>query len=286
MEIVLVLAGIACGTLVAAAGLWLWGSQRQAAGLSRAVGAVRWLSGALLLASGLLAWLGNLGLPAITFRSLLMAAMAGPPEIGPPRFPRPHWRDVLPILPPLILASVGLCWAASPGGVISEPAIGPNGLGLAMGLRSVELVLVICGGLGARALGQALRQALRASVASITRDQTGDPIENDPSATPRTTDADGGWPEQPEGSEDKTKVSASGAAAATYALLTLLVSGLVMANAWQHGAVWNVPRDGGGLLGVWLAWGAAWLGPRQPVWLRASLTAVAAIALVVLAAAG
>jgi hypothetical protein len=48
--------------------------------------------------------------------------------------------------------------------------------------------------------------------------------------------------------------------------------------------VWGGTASEGGMAGVWLAWSAAWLGPRQPPRLRAALTAVAASLLIVLAA--
>jgi hypothetical protein len=70
---------------------------------------------------------------------------------------------------------------------------------------------------------------------------------------------------------------------ALYLLLTLLVGANALANSWQRGVVWEGNPEESGLLGVWLAWGAAWLSPRKRPRLRAGLAAVAALLLVVLA---
>jgi hypothetical protein len=71
--------------------------------------------------------------------------------------------------------------------------------------------------------------------------------------------------------------------AVAYVLLTLLVSGTAMANLWQRGALWGGSTSEGGLAGAWLAWGAAWMGPRQRPRLRAVVVAVTALLLIVLA---
>ena len=71
---------------------------------------------------------------------------------------------------------------------------------------------------------------------------------------------------------------------AAFALLTLVAASAALVNVWQRGTVWNGAGNGSGLAGAWLAWAAAWIGRRQPRWLRAGLTLVAAVSLIVLAA--
>lgn len=143
------------------------------------------------------------------------------------------------ILPALALAGGGLFCSLEP----VEAKAGSLSVAL------VKLALLICGGLGARALGEALSE-----------------ITAPPS--PKLGEAEGGieWP-----------------SAAAYALLTLLVGGTALVNLWQRGTMWGGSAGEGGLAGSWLAWSAAWLGPRQRPRLRAALIVVAALLLVVTA---
>jgi len=234
--------------LLAAAGLALWDGFRQVPGLSRAVDVNAWLAGALLLLGALLAWQGDrslstlvpspstpLGVDSVEGRAphlILMAALAAPP---PPRAHRRRyapWGDTLRILPALALAGAGLFWNPEfieMGAGNSSPAL-------------VGLGVVVCAGLGARALGEALSEIA--------------------GSTPHL---------------ERSFVAA-------YALLTLLVGGTVLVNLWQRGAVWDGTAGQSGLAGAWLAWSAAWLGPRQPPRLRAGLIATGALLLTALAA--
>jgi hypothetical protein len=68
-----------------------------------------------------------------------------------------------------------------------------------------------------------------------------------------------------------------------YLLLTLLLGANALTNLWQRGLAWEGTPDESGLLGVWLAWSAAWLSPRRRPRLRAGLVAIAALLLIVLA---
>lgn len=136
--------GLACGMLLAAVGLTLWGGFRQTPGLPQAVQAVGWLAGATLLVGALLAWRGDYCPPAPTLRLILMAALAAPPGIR--RWQLSPWSNVMLILPALILAGSGLfLTSTSTGAEIGSPTITP-----------MEMVVVACGGLAARALGEAL----------------------------------------------------------------------------------------------------------------------------------
>ena len=144
MSIAVIFTGLACGTLLAAVGLALWGSSRQVPGLSHAVRAIGWLAGALLLIGALLAWQGDHSVSAPALRLILMAALAAPPAM-PHRCSSP-WSNVMPILPVLILAWVSLFWTARPvAGETGSPPVSAMGL-----------AVVVCGGLGTRALGEAL----------------------------------------------------------------------------------------------------------------------------------
>jgi hypothetical protein len=138
--------GLASGALLAAAGLGLWDSLRRVPGLTRAVQVIRWLAGTLLAAGALLAWQGDHSLSAPAPRLILMAALAAPP--GTYRRHLPRWSVVWLTLPALALAGAGLLRASES---IQAQLGGPS-------VAVVELVVVICGGLGARALGEALNE--------------------------------------------------------------------------------------------------------------------------------
>jgi hypothetical protein len=69
---------------------------------------------------------------------------------------------------------------------------------------------------------------------------------------------------------------------ALYLLLTLLAGADALTALWRRGLAWGGNPGQSGLLGAWLAWSAAWLGPRGRPRLRATLIAVAAVLLVVL----
>jgi hypothetical protein len=236
-----ILAGLACGALLTTAGFALWHALRPLPGLSQAVQALGWLAGALLLSGALSARLGGGGFPPWVPHLLLMAALATPAasrSLPGPRRSAALWDDFLRLLPPLALAWAGLlCTATLVGGEVSGPPVGggPPAQGL-------ELAIVVCGGLGARALGQAFGEIV--------------------TSTPGVA-----WP-----------------SAAAYAWLTVLVGGVALASLAQRGSVWDGTPAETGLAGVWLAWSAAWLSPRQPARLRTALTAVTAAFLIALAA--
>ena len=147
MSAVVPFTGLACGALLAAAGLALWGENHQDASaldtMRSTVRVIRWVAGGLLIAGALLAWRGRQTLPVSTPHLILMAALAAPPEIRRRRQAR--WVQVLPILPALGLAGAGLIWAL--GTAEASAGSGP--------VTSSQLALTICGGLAARALGMA-----------------------------------------------------------------------------------------------------------------------------------
>ena len=142
------LAGLTCGTLLAAAGLALWGAFRHAPGLSQAVNAVRWLAGTLLVIGTLLAWLGDHSPAGYAPQLTLMAALAAPPASR--RHHLSRWSSAILTLPALVLAGIGLFWIAMP--VDASAGNSPATL--------MTLAVAICGGLGARALGEAMNEVI------------------------------------------------------------------------------------------------------------------------------
>lgn len=133
MEAAPVLGGLASGALLTALALAVWDGLRPVAGFRQAVQVIGWLAGALLLLGTVLAWLDTrvfLGLPFVT-------ALAAPQ--GLPR--RSSWINALPLLPPLVLAGVGLFW---------RPATTSGSL-------FVAVASALCAGVGVRALGEGLR---------------------------------------------------------------------------------------------------------------------------------
>jgi hypothetical protein len=136
------LIGLACGALLAAVGLTLRDGLRQTPGLPRAAWVLGWVAAALLLIGALLVWQGDHGVPAL--RLILMAALATPPGL---RHRRPsHWSNVMFILPALALAGAGFFLISKP---VADEAV-------SLPVRPVGIAIVVCGGLGARALGKAL----------------------------------------------------------------------------------------------------------------------------------
>jgi hypothetical protein len=264
VQTLVILVGVANGTLLAAIGLGLWGHKRHPRELARAVGAVRWLAGALLAIGTVLARVREPG-PAVPAPELiLMAALAAPPGFRFHRRPL-DWRDTTLILPALILAGAGLFQVASSASIAAQAALEPT-----------ALAITICGGLGARALGQALYWTI-APASGVTSPAP------DPSRESATDTREETASASPTVAEEEPGVPMERASAVTYALLTLLAGGVAIVNLWRQGTVWGATASESGLAGVWLAWSAAWLGPHRPLRLRALLTIVAASSLILLA---
>jgi hypothetical protein len=263
MPALMILVGIGSGTLLASVGLGLWGHRRRPLELARAVAAVRWLAGALLLVGAVLAWMGRSGVAAPIPQLVLMAALAAPPEAHLRALDR---RGTMRILPALILAGVGLFYVASPGATAGQTTLQPIALGI-----------TICGGLGARALGHALTWA----AAPASRAVPPAPGRASESGTDSSEETP---PSSPSAGEEEPGVQMESASAVTYALLTLLAGGMALVHLWTQGTISGPTTGEAGLAGVWLAWSAAWLGPRRPPRLRALLVVVAASSLILLAA--
>jgi hypothetical protein len=140
--VVEILAGLACGVLLAAIGLTIWGEFRQAPGLSRTVYVVRWVAWvSLLFAAGWLLSQGTLTLSEFGPRLVVMAAVAAVPSPC-----LSSWDTIVRALPPLLLVGAALFWPFESAGNDANP----------LPVESVELIAIFCGGLGAQALGRIL----------------------------------------------------------------------------------------------------------------------------------
>jgi hypothetical protein len=147
MQAAVIFTGLAFGALLTALGLALWDGFRQVPGLPRAVRVIGWLAGTLLLIAAVLAWQGQ-GISENTAGLILMAALATPPTIRHRRYA--SWGRVARLLPALILAGIGLLRLPIP--------VPTKASGLPITLS--ELAVAICGGLGARTLGEGLSELI------------------------------------------------------------------------------------------------------------------------------
>lgn len=245
MAVVAILLGFGCGMLFAAVGFCLWSGLAGDQALSRGARAVAWSAAAVLVVDALLAW--GSGLPALESivgvvnggdlggpaRSLiLMAALAVPLKGKGSREAR--WSQAFLYVPALLLSAMALAPMVmrSPDTVSSTDWVTP-----------IRFALAVCAGVGARAMGQALRAMMS-----------------------------GTFPGERSG-------------ALTYGLLTLVAGSAALANLWQRGRLWvgADPVLRGGMAGAWLGWTADWLTPSRDVRLRAPLTVVAAVLLILAA---
>ena len=154
MPPVVAFSGLACGMLLVAFGVTVWDAYRQSPELHHAVQVVGWLAGAALSAGALLAWRHDVTLAAPVQRLLLMAAIASP-QRALHRHASP-WQGALRIVPALLLAGAGLFLNVRPvsaeaGGV----SFGPSGF--------AALAVIACGGMGTRALAEALSGIISAT---------------------------------------------------------------------------------------------------------------------------
>jgi len=244
---VAILVGLASGLLAAALGLALWSGLRGMPHLSRAAGGAAWLAASLLVFGSLLAWgsrlpalegfARTLGMPPAegpVASLILMAALAIPFELGARE--RAHWTQSLRYVPALLLVGTALVrMAAADVGAAVDDWVTP-----------IRFLLTVCAGLGARALGQALR-VIAAGNGEMERSRT-------------------------VAYGLLTLVSGSAA------LVNLWQRGTVWAGAD------SVMR--GGIAGAWLAWSADRLASSWHPRLRALLTAAAALLLILVAARG
>ena len=248
MPIALILSGMACGALLTTAGLALWGSFRQVPRLTHAVSATRWLAGVLLLIGALFACHQN-----GHFTKLI--AWQGNRGIPTP-IARLILMAALAALPGIQRSHhrrshrgnlVSILPALVLVGVSLFWKPGLDGAGVetsSLPVMLMELAITTSAGLGAQALSQSLGEIISP-------------------------------PPHVEGPALSTSV--------TYALLTLLVSGVALVNLWQRGSVEGKTVYESGLAGAWLAWSAVWLIPRRSLWLQSVLMSTAASVLIILA---
>jgi len=130
------LIGLALGMLLVAVGLALWNDRREkTARLSRAAQVIGWAASALLVVAVPLLWLAGHGHYTRALHLTLMATIAAP---------RINQRDTISTLPALALVG-GSLFLVTRGTPAEHSA-----------LTLVGLAFILCGGLGARVLGEAL----------------------------------------------------------------------------------------------------------------------------------
>jgi hypothetical protein len=241
---------LACGLLVAAAGIDLWSGFREGPDLSPAASIAAWVAASALLMGALLAWGGKLPTLESLVQPLDMSLWEGPvlPMVLMAALAVPFGRQTgsevetgwkascgraVVYFPALLLTLAVLMQVLTPTvGVLDADWVTP-----------LRFSIAVCAGLSARALGQALRV-----------------IVDGPGC------AD--WPRE-----------------LAYGLLTFVSGSAALVNLWQRGIVWggSSPVVQGGLAGAWLVWTADWLAPRRRPKLRAVLTGLAALLLIVVA---
>jgi hypothetical protein len=244
MSVVAILVGLGCGMLLAAVSLGLLSGYRGPRILYRGAHVAAWSAAGVLVIAALLAW--GSGLPALesligaidrqslqgpALSLILMAALAIPLRMHALR--KALWSSALPYLPAFLLAFAALVQIVAPVATV---------LGMDW-VTPIRFALAVCGGLGARALGQSL-QAIAAGIPYVE------------------------WP-----------------GALAYGLTTLLFGSASMVSLWWRGTLWSGadPVLRGGIASAWLAWTADWLAPRRYPRLRAVLTIVAALLLILAA---
>lgn len=148
MASTVILTGLACGALLTGAVLALRHGLRPVPGFWRAMRVIRWGAATLIAVGAVLAWPGDQFISRRALHVLLMAAIATPP--GFHRRGLSGWSHALLILPALALTGIGVSWISAP------VEAGAHSVSVTL----AELALAICGGLGARALGIALSEAI------------------------------------------------------------------------------------------------------------------------------
>jgi len=244
VPLIALLAGLGCGILLAAVTLGLLGAVLEAKAVVDGAHAVARGAAGVLVIGALLGW--GSGLPALetitgmveqeplggpVLSLLLMAALAVPLRVD--RSTAADWRSSLLYVPGWMLASAALILMVTPGRA-------PTGTEW---VTPVRFSLAVCGGIGGRALGQALQSGL----------------SNREALT---------WP---------------GALTYGMLTFVCGAAGLVnlwqRGGLW----VASDPVLRGGMAGAWLAWTADWLMPRRRDKLGAALTAAATLLLVLAA---
>ncbi len=244
MSVIAILLGLGCGMLLAAMSFGLWGGFQGARALTRGAHAAAWGAAGVLVVGALLAWgsglpalesligvvdTGALGGPVLSL--ILMAALAVPLKVDVPQ--KALWSCALLYLPAWALALTALMKTVTPGAAIPSTEW----------VIPVRFSLAVCGGLGARALGQSLR--LMTVGASYVA-----------------------WP-------GELTYALTTLLFGAVTLVNLWQRGRVWSTA--------DPVLQAGIVGAWLAWSADWLAPRRYRRLEALLTIAAALLLILTA---
>ena len=244
MSVVAILVGLGCGMLLAAVGFGLVSGYRGAPALSRGAYAAAWGAAGVLVVAALLAW--GSGLPALesiigvvdrqalegpVLSLILMAALAVPLKVDAPQ--EAVWGCALLYLPAWLLALAALVQIVTPAAtVLSAEWVSP-----------VRFSLAVCGGLGARALGQSLH-VIAAGIPYVE------------------------WP-------GALTFGLTTLLFGSASFVNLWQRGTLWVGA--------DPVLRGGIVGAWLAWSADWLMPRRYPRARGALTIVAALLMILAA---
>ena len=241
MSVIAILVGLSCGLLLAAVALGLGSGYRGGRSLLRGAQAAAWGSAGVLVLGALLTW--GSGLPALesligvidrgalegpVLSLVLMAGLAVPLKVERPEVAL--WSCGLLYLPAWLLSTAALV-------EMSTPSTAPLDTGW---ITPVRFSLAVCGGLGARAVGQSL-QLMATGIPAIA------------------------WPGQLAYGLMTVLVGSA-------TLINLWQRGRMWAGP--------DPILRGGITGAWLAWTADWLAPRRHGRLRAGLTIVAGLFLI------
>lgn len=158
MSMLALLVGMGCGMLLVAVSFGLWSDYRGSRAVSRGAQAAAWAAAGVLVVGALLAW--GSGLPALesligvvdrqpikgsALSLILMAALAVPVKADAPQ--KAPWGTALLYLPASLLALAALFEITASDEVLSSTDW----------VTPVRFSLAVCGGLGARALGQSLQ---------------------------------------------------------------------------------------------------------------------------------
>jgi len=247
------LIGLGVGMLLAAVGLALWNGLQQVKELPHAIRAISWMASGLLLFALPFLWVEAHGHYWRILHLTLMAAIAAPSVKHHQHSP---WHDAIRILPSLVLSGTSLALVAG----IAQRGIHYTGL------LTVPVIMI--------------------------RDGLIAPFPANPLAEPRILLGPAfmicdGLVARVLGEALGALVSPATPPGrlfdALYLLLTLLVGANALVSLWQRGVAWEGSASEGGLIGAWLVWNAAWLSRRWHPRLRAALTTVAALLLIVLA---
>lgn len=245
MSIGVILSGLACGMLLVALGMTIWGARIPRFQLSRVRTIIRWVAGSALLIAALASGRGDVRLAALS----VMAALAVLPLT---RRPRSVWQAAIAIL----LTGLCLAWAI---GAPADCALTSSPILLAS--------IAAAGGLGAQAFDRPEKRE---------KEQSSEHDDEHDGETDRPNDAPA-WMAQ--AAFAILTVTVGGVA-----LVDLWRWGIAWYRpAHTSGLVGTWLVWAGAWEGAWEGvWREAWIAPRHPWQLRAALRVLALVLLAII----